>query len=86
MQLISNDYEYRMWMMEAYFCQDSIEGDKLLTEEELDDFLFEYRPQEYPCLGTVTPSKITALDYDITFFYRQQISEWAKSMGLLSIR
>ncbi|MBU9809771.1 hypothetical protein J1781_01790 [Rahnella sp. C60] len=86
MQLIKNDFEYRTWMLDAYFYQDKIEGDKLLTDEEMDDFLFEYRPQEYPCLGSVTPSKECSLELDITFFYRGHISEWAKSMGLISTK
>jgi hypothetical protein len=86
MQLIKNDYEYRVWMLNAYFYQDDMEGDKLLTDEEMDDFLFEYRPQEYPCLGTVTPSKESSLELDITFFYRDHISEWAKSMGLINTK
>ena len=70
-------------MLDAYFYQDKIEGDKLMTDEEMDDFLFEYRPLEYPCLGSVTPSKECSLELDITSFYRDHISDWAKSMGQL---
>lgn len=39
MHLIKNDFEYRSWMLEAYFRQDNIYGDTLLTEEEMEDFL-----------------------------------------------
>lgn len=86
MRLIKNDCEYRAWMLDAYFYQDNIEGDTLLTDEEMDEFLFESRPQEYPCLGTVAPSKDCSLELDIMFFYRDHISEWAKSMGLINIK
>ena len=39
MHLIKNDFEYRSWMLDAYFRQDNIFGDTLLTDEEMDDFL-----------------------------------------------
>ena len=84
MHLIKNDFEYRSWMLDAYFRQDNIFGDTLLTDEEMDDFLFESRPQEYPCLGMVTPSKTNSLDSDIAFFYRNNINDWATSMGLIN--
>lgn len=84
MYLIKNDFEYRSWMLDAYFRQDDIFGDTLLTDEEMDDFLFESRPQEYPCLGMVTPSKTNPLDSDIAFFYRNNINDWATSMGLIN--
>ena len=84
MHLIKNDFEYRSWMLEAYFRQDNIYGDTLLTEEEMEDILFDSRPQEYPCLGMVTPSKQNPLDSDIMFFYRNNINDWAMSMGLMN--
>jgi hypothetical protein len=86
MRLIKNDFEFRLWMLDAYFYQDKIEGDTLLTDEEMDEFLFECRPQEYPCLGTVTPSKECSLEFDIAFFYREHITEWAKLMGLMNTK
>gem|GEM_PF-4460839 len=38
MRLIKNDFEFRLWMLDAYFYQDKIEGDTLLTDEEMDEF------------------------------------------------
>jgi hypothetical protein len=32
----------------------------------------------------VTPSKINPLDSDIAFFYRNNINDWATSMGLIN--
>ncbi|TPG62794.1 hypothetical protein [Ewingella americana] len=83
MYMIKNDFEYREWMMKTYFMIDGIQGDSLLTEEELDDFLFESRPAAYPCLAMVLPSTTRPLDNDISFIYPEQVGLWAKEMGVL---
>lgn len=83
MHVIKNEFEYRMWMMKNYFLLDGIQGDSLLTEEELEDFLFESRPAQYPCLATVQPSPALPWDDEISFIYPEQISQWAKEMGVI---
>lgn len=81
--MLKNDFEYREWMMTAYFLLDGIQGDSLLTEEELEDFLFESRPEIYPCLAMIKPSSVRPLDNEISFIYPEQISRWAKEMGVI---
>lgn len=83
MFMIKNDFEYRDWMMKTYFLLDGIQGDSLLTEEELEDFLFESRPALYPCLATLQLSSVRPLDNEISFIYPEQISLWAKEMGVI---
>lgn len=83
MYVIKNEFEYRMWMMKNYFLLDGIQGDSLLTEEELEDFLFESRPAKYPCLATVQSSSTLSWDNEILFIYPEQISQWAKEMGVI---
>jgi len=83
MFMIKNDFEYRDWMMKTYFCLDDIQGETLLTAEELEDFLFDSRPASYPCLGMVTPSVGMPLENEISFVYSDQVSIWAKEMGVI---
>lgn len=83
MFMIKNDFEYRDWMMKTYFRLDGIHGESLLTDEELEDFLFESRPGSYPCLAMITPSSTQPLENEISYIYRDQISQWAKAMGVL---
>lgn len=83
MYMIKNDFEYREWMMKTYFLLDGIQGDSLLTEEELEDFLFESRPRLYPCLASIQSSSVRPLDNEISFIYPEQITHWAKEMGVI---
>lgn len=83
MFMIKNDFEYRDWMMKTYFVLDGIQGESLLTEEELEDFLFESRPTLYPCLAMIHPSVFQLLDNEISFIYPEQIGIWAKEMGVI---
>lgn len=83
MFMIKNDFEYRDWMMKTSFCLNGVQGDSLLTDEELEDFLFDSRPTGYPCLAMVNPSSVTPLENEISFVYREQISDWAKEMGVM---
>ncbi len=82
MHLLTTPFEYRSWMMTHYFMIDSVEGASLLSEEELDEYLFDLRPLDYPCLAMIGTSINQPLLNEVTFIYREQIALWAEKMGV----
>lgn len=83
MQLLYDDYEYRSWIMREYFLIDGLDNATVLSDEELDEFLFETRPDSYPCVALMAPSLNNPIVSDVHFIYREQVSDWACKMGLM---
>lgn len=82
MQLLNNHFEYRHWMLYNYFMIEGTDSTSLLSEEELDEYLFELRPRDYPCLVTITSQTHQPLNNEVTYIYREQIADWAEKMGV----
>ena len=82
MYLLTNPLEYRNWMLTNYFMINDIDGTSLLSDEELDEYLFDLRPLDYPCLVMISTSINQPMVNEVTFIYREQIAHWAEKMGV----
>ena len=82
MYLLTNPLEYRNWMLTNYFMINDIDGTSLLSDEELDEYLFDLRPLDYPCLAMISTSINQPMVNEVTFIYREQIAHWAEKMGV----
>ncbi|MBS0969864.1 MULTISPECIES: hypothetical protein [Yersiniaceae] len=61
---------------------DNVDGTSLLSDEELDEYLFDLRPLDYPCLAMISTSINQPMANEVVFIYREQIAQWAEKMGV----
>lgn len=83
MKLLTNEFEYREWMLNGYLHLDE-EFPSLFDADELEREMLRRAPKEFPCLAQVVEGEGLYSPPSIQFIYRSQIEEWAKLFGIIS--
>lgn len=78
MKLIYNMHEYKTWILNVCFKETGNTSDNLIDEIDIDGFITQHHPEDYPCVCLVTPGPVFVSSYSILFIYRSQINEWAR--------
>ncbi|CAH0326494.1 hypothetical protein SRABI106_04671 [Rahnella aquatilis] len=81
MKFISNEFEYRQWIMDEIFQASAVGENSEFADQEVDDFIFDARPVAYPCVAVMIPTPGEPGVCEPRFFYKEQIFEWAHKMG-----
>lgn len=77
MELLLNEAVYDLWVRTTCFADDD-----LIDEADIVDYIFDNRPQRYPCIAYLGPVESPIESFNIQFIYGEQITEWAKQFSL----
>jgi hypothetical protein len=82
MILLNTPTEYRHWMLQQLLhdCPAG-EGSLAFASQEIDDFIFDVRPESYPCVGFMTQIADEPSICQPLFIYKEQVFVWAHQMG-----
>ena len=80
MELIYNIDEYKKWIIVVCFNSTSNDCSELIDDADIDNFITQTHPLDYPCVCLATPGPVFISSYSILFIYRNQINEWAKTL------
>lgn len=81
MKLLSNQAEYREWMVGDYL-QLNGKFSSVFSHDELEILLINQMSREFPCLINLVKGPNIYEPESITFIYRSEVEEWAKLFGI----
>ncbi len=81
MKMLSNEAEYRNWIMRELFLTSPTGEVMPFADQEVDDFIFDARPVEYPCIAVMAQSMADPTLCEPKFVYKEQVFDWAHQMG-----
>jgi len=83
MKLLSNEFEYREWIVKDYLHFDE-EFPSIFEPDELEREILRLAPKEFPCLAQLVENESDYPIQSVQFIYRSQVESWAKLFDIVN--